>query len=135
MNMKKCKFCLKNNILKGQILAENDLCYFVESIDPILKNAGMIITKRHISTPFEINKNEWFAIKDLLEEVKTILDRYEPDGYNIGWNVGDAAGQNVEHAHLHVVARFKDEPLAYKGLRYAFKQPGNQRPSNANNKN
>jgi len=126
--MKKCNFCLKNNIIKGEILIENNLCYFVESIDPILNYGGMIITKRHIETPFEINDNEWYSIKDLLGKVKTLLDEYNPDGYNIGWNVGKVAGQNVNHAHLHVFARFSDEPLAFKGLRYAFKQELNRRP-------
>ena len=46
-------------------------------------------------------------------------DEAEPDGYTIGWNVGAAGGQEVMHAHLHVVARFADEPL---------KQPHNRRP-------
>jgi diadenosine tetraphosphate (Ap4A) HIT family hydrolase len=126
--MKNCNFCLQNKTLKGKILAENNLCYFVESIDPILKNAGMIITKRHIENPFNINNEEWMAIKSLLYDVKKVLDKHNPDGYNVGWNIGEVAGQNVPHAHLHVIARFKDEPLAYKGLRYAFKQKTNKRP-------
>jgi len=125
--MKNCNFCLGNSRLKGEIIAENDLCYAVESIDPILRHAGMIITERHIETPFEINCNEWIALKALMVEVKTILDKHNPDGYNIGWNIGEIAGQNVGHAHLHVIARFRDEPLAYKGIRYAFKQKENKR--------
>lgn len=127
--MSQCSFCLENNLLKGRKLIENDLCYFVESIDPILKHAGMIITRRHIKTPFEINEQEWIAIKDLLLEIKNLLDKYNPDGYNIGWNVQESAGQTMEHAHLHVIARFKDEPLSGKGIRYAFKQKENKRKS------
>jgi histidine triad (HIT) family protein len=126
--MNKCQFCLESNSLKGDILAQNDLCYFVESINPILKNAGMIITKRHIEAPFAFTNEEWIAIRELLIEAKTILDKYKPDGYNIGWNVGKVGGQNVKHAHLHVVARFKDEPLANKGISYFFKQENNKRP-------
>jgi len=126
--MDKCKFCLENKILQGKILAKNGLCYFVESVDPILKHAGMIITYRHVSSPFEINNEEWKAIKNLLSDVKRILDKHEPNGYNIGWNIGECAGQNIDHAHLHVVARFKDEPLNGKGIRYCFKQKSNKRP-------
>lgn len=125
--MKNCNFCLENNGLKGKIIAENEFCYAVESLDPILRHAAMIITKRHIVTPFEVNDDEWKALKALIVEVKKILDKYSPDGYNIGWNVGEIAGQNVAHAHLHVIARFSDEPLAYKGIRYAFKQETNKR--------
>ncbi|MDD5749768.1 MAG: HIT domain-containing protein [Patescibacteria group bacterium] len=126
--MKNCPFCLENNILKGEILAQNDLCYFVESIDSVLNNSGMIISKRHVESPWDFNDDEWLAIKELFLLVKAILDRSKPDGYNIGWNIGQAAGQNISHAHLHVIARFKDEPLAGKGIRYAFKQESNKRP-------
>ena len=87
----------------------------------------MIITRRHIESPFEINTEEWNAIREMLMTVKNILDKYKPDGYNIGWNVGKDAGQNMDHTHLHVIARYKDEPLAGKGIRYAFKQPENKR--------
>jgi histidine triad (HIT) family protein len=126
--MDKCVFCLENDKLKGEILAKNDFCYFVESIDPVLKHAGMIITYRHIESPFDLNKEEWLAIKEMLVEVKNILDKHNPSGYNIGWNIGEDAGQNVAHAHLHVIARFPDEPLRGKGIRWAFKQEGNKRP-------
>ena len=126
--MKNCKFCLENNVIKGEILAENDYCYFVESIDSVLNCAGMIITKRHVETPFDLNDEEWGAIKEMLLKVKDILNKHNPSGFNIGWNVGEIAGQNVEHAHLHVIARFSDEPLSGKGIRYAFKQESNRRP-------
>lgn len=127
--MENCNFCLDNNKIIGEILARNELCYFVESIDPIIKHAGMIITFRHVNNPFEITTEEWLAIRSLLQEVKNILDYHQPSGYNIGWNVGEDAGQNVEHAHLHVIARFHDEPLRGKGIRWAFKQESNKRLS------
>jgi histidine triad (HIT) family protein len=56
-------------------------------------------------------------------------DKEKPDGYNIGWNVFKVAGQNVPHAHLHVLARYSDEPFAGKGIRYFFKQENNKRKS------
>ena len=58
-----------------------------------------------------------------------MLDEGNPDGANLGWNIDPVGGQNVNHAHLHLFGRFADEPLATKGLRYAFKQPGNKRGS------
>jgi histidine triad (HIT) family protein len=126
--MKNCNFCLEDNTLKGKILAETEYFYFVESIDPILCHAGMIIPKRHIETPFEFNDTEWIELKNMLEHAKEVFAKHNPDGFNIGWNVGEKAGQNMPHVHLHVIARFGDEPLAYKGIRYAFKQENNRRP-------
>lgn len=87
----------------------------------------MIITKRHIVTPFEINEEEWSALRTLLPTFKAFVDGHNPDGYNLGWNILPDAGQNVAHAHLHIFPRFSNEPLAAKGIRYAFKQPSNKR--------
>lgn len=123
-----CPFCLKNGLVKGSILYEDDLWYYQQYDDGELKGGGMIITQRHIETPFDINKEEWSALHSLLPTFKSFVDQHHPDGYNLGWNIMPSAGQNVEHAHLHLFPRFSDEPLATKGIRYAFKQPSNRRP-------
>ena len=124
-----CPFCLQNKLLKGKVLFEDDLWYFAELKEKAIQNAGMAITKRHVETPFEINQVEWERLHQLLPKLKNILDEIEsPHGYNIGWNVYATGGQNVAHAHLHIIARYDDEPLAGKGIRYAFKDDGNQRP-------
>lgn len=124
-----CPFCLPNPGLWGDILYEDDLWYFVTFEDGELKHSGMIITKRHVPTPFDINAEEWSRLHELLGTFKSFIDEHNPDGYNLGWNINQVGGQNVEHAHLHLIGRFKDEPLAGKGIRYAFKQPDNKRPS------
>ncbi|MEE8583517.1 MAG: HIT domain-containing protein [Acidobacteriota bacterium] len=46
---------------------------------------------------------------------------YSPQAYNVGWNAGPIAGQDIAHAHLHVIPRFSDEPMA--GIRFWLKQP------------
>lgn len=93
-----------------------------------INNAVMAITKRHIPTPFDINEQEWVSLRTLMQKMKNLVDEKErPNGYNLGWNINRAGGQNVSHAHLHLLARYDDEPLAGKGIRYAFKQPGNKR--------
>ncbi len=67
------------------------------------------------------------ATHELLTEAKRLLDLERPDGYSVGWNVHAVGGQTVPHAHLHVIGRFADEPLAGKGIRHALKQPLNRR--------
>lgn len=90
----------------------------------------VIIPKSQVGSPFELSDKEWADSKALMKELKEYLDeKYKPDGYNIGWNVGKAAGQEVAHAHMHIIPRYADEPLAGKGLRYWFKQPENVRKS------
>ncbi|HEX7022371.1 MAG TPA: HIT family protein [Trueperaceae bacterium] len=96
---------------------------------PVLSGSGVIVPRAHRETIFDLSPAEWAATFELLQEVRALLDRQlAPDGYNLGWNVGRVAGQEVFHAHLHVIPRFADEPLAGKGVRYWFKQLENRRP-------
>jgi diadenosine tetraphosphate (Ap4A) HIT family hydrolase len=62
----------------------------------------------------------------LVEEGKSLLDRvYAPAGYNIGVNVGEAAGQTINHVHMHVIPRYRgDTPNPRGGVRGVI--PDNQ---------
>ena len=59
---------------------------------------------------------------DLLEQVKCVLmDKYHPDGFNIGINDGVAAGQTVMHLHIHLIPRYTgDQPDPRGGVRWIF---------------
>ncbi len=123
-----CPFCIENNLLRVNVLYQDDLWYITDMEEGSINNAVMAITKRHIETPFEINVKEWRELRSLLGRMKTLVDQKEqPRGYNLGWNVHETGGQNVAHAHLHLLGRYEDEPLAGRGIRYAFKQLDNQR--------
>ena len=127
-NIQSCPFCIENNLLRVNILHEDDLWYITDMEEGSINNAVMAITKRHIETPFEINNQEWNSLRILLQKMKNLVDEKEqPGGYNLGWNIYKTGGQNVSHAHLHLLARYDDEPLAGKGIPYAFKQADNKR--------
>ena len=121
------------NIESGDPPFENETMIAVRSNN--LKNntligSYVIIPKSEVGSPFELSDKEWADSKQLMLELKAYLDnKYHPDGYNIGWNVGKTAGQEVAHAHMHIIPRYSDEPLAGKGLRYWFKQADNVRES------
>ena len=84
----------------------------------------------HKETPFDLSEEEWADTFSLLKEVKKYLDeKYNPDGYSLGWNIGEGSGQVVMHAHLHVMPRYMDEPQAGKGIRNHLKQASNARRS------
>lgn len=127
------------NLEEGEKTFENDTMIAVKSNN--LKNntligSYVIIPKSQVGSPFELSDKEWTDSKALMLELKKYLDeKYKPDGYNIGWNVGKTAGQEVAHAHMHIIPRFADEPYAGKGLRYWFKQPENIRKSLQDPKN
>ena len=106
-----CPFCT----LDKPILS-NDLAYARFDKYPVTKGHILIIPNRHLSDFFDLTKEEREAVFMLVDEAKVLLDdMYTPDGYNIGINVGDAAGQTVWHVHVHVIPRYKDDMDDPKG--------------------
>ena len=94
----------------------------------ILVGSYVIIPKSQVETPFDLSEEEWIDTKKMMNEIKEYLDKkYQPDGYNLGWNVGASGGQNVAYAHFHIIPRYSDEPYAGKGIRYLYKQDKNMR--------
>lgn len=121
-----CPFCALD---PSEILLESERCLFIETRDPVLMGSGMIVPRAHRETVFDLTLDEWAETYELLQRARALLDEQRrPDGYNLGWNSGAVGGQEVFHAHLHVIPRFQDEPLAGKGIRFALKQPTNRRP-------
>lgn len=111
-----CVFC---NLEKENILFENDLAIAFFDIRPVSKGHTLVIPKRHVRTYFDLTKEEMSAIFELSIKVKEYLDnKYHPDGYNVGFNVNEAGGQSVWHAHMHVIPRYLgDVPHPRGGIR------------------
>ncbi|WP_349408536.1 HIT family protein [Pseudalkalibacillus sp. SCS-8] len=133
--MKECIFCHPDLEPDQNIILSNELCMFLQleqfqKKGTQLEGAGLIVPKEHKETAFDLTRDEWDATYSLLQEVKQYLDEmYQPQGYNLGWNCGEIGGQHIFHAHLHVLPRYEDEPLAGKGIRYLFKGKENERMS------
>jgi len=128
--MEDCIFCDIENNPDEIILFANECCVCVlQKHEEVLVGSCVIVPRAHRETVFDLSADEWAATKLLVDAVKTYLDEtYRPDGYNVGWNCGAAGGQDVFHAHLHVIPRFADEPRAGNGIRHWIKQKENARP-------
>lgn len=85
---------------------------FVARWEPFPVNIGhmKIMPRRHVTDISELTEKEWKDFYSLLNRVlkylKTSLGDREPDGFNIGINLGKAAGQTLEHLHWHVIPRY-----------------------------
>jgi histidine triad (HIT) family protein len=120
--MEECIYCNITQESYHEIILSNDLCIYSLLKEQEIKGAGIIVPRSHRETVFDLTPEEWNATYALLHEVKKYIDiNYKPDGYNVGWNSGEVAGQHIFHSHLHVIPRYSSEPLAGKGLRYLFK--------------
>jgi len=99
-----CPFCRP---VPGEVVLENDLCYARYDKFPVNPGHLLLIPFRHVAGFFEATDEEQAALLALVREAKDLLDeRFHPDGYNIGVNVGTAAGQTVMHLHVHVIPRY-----------------------------
>jgi diadenosine tetraphosphate (Ap4A) HIT family hydrolase len=88
-------------------MAENDLAVAFKDGFPVNPGHTLIVPRRHVERFFELTAEEQAALWRLLPELKQRLDaRHAPAGYNVGLNVGEAAGQTVGHAHVHLIPRY-----------------------------
>lgn len=88
-------------------ITANDLAFAIWDGFPVSPGHALVIPRRLVPTWFDATPDERTAMWGLVELVKAHLDRaLRPDGYNVGFNAGGAAGQTVMHAHMHVIPRF-----------------------------
>ena len=130
-----CVFCDLDRLRAAEVYIENDFCVYASTRDPrdppdVLPGCGVIVPRSHRHSPFDFTAEEWAATHELLLEAKAAQDdRLAPDGYTLIWNCFPRLGEEAgHHAHLHVIPRFDDEPLAHEGGRSAIKMPENRRP-------
>jgi diadenosine tetraphosphate (Ap4A) HIT family hydrolase len=77
---------------------------------PVTRGHTLVVTRRVTPDWFTATDDERAAVFALIETVKRCLDEeLAPDGYNVGFNVGAAAGQTVMHLHVHVIPRFRGD--------------------------
>ena len=94
---------------------------------PVSEGHVLIVPKRHVADYFELSSDEKKDIWALLDVVKDILEKkFSPDGFNVGINVGEPAGQTIFHCHIHIIPRYKgDMEFPEGGVRGVI--PGKQK--------
>jgi diadenosine tetraphosphate (Ap4A) HIT family hydrolase len=106
-----CPFCNQTNILY-----QNEYWFSIYDKFPVTDGHILIIPSRHYSNYFESNQKELDSFNDILFEVKRILQKeYNPDGFNVGFNVNQEGGQTIFHTHIHVIPRYKGDVVDPEG--------------------
>ena len=114
-----CIFC---NLEPDRVISESDYTLTIRDGFPVSQGHTLIIPKRHVQSFFELQAIEKAALLQALDDAKEALDReFSPDGYNIGINDGEAAGQTVMHLHVHLIPRYRgDTEDPRGGVRHVF---------------
>lgn len=102
-----CLFCRMASEAGNKILARFRHCYAKEDDYPVSKGHILIIPYEHTANWFTATEEVRLDILRAIHEIKAIIDATcFPDGYNIGMNCGEAAGQTVMHLHVHLIPRY-----------------------------
>ena len=109
-----CELCTP-----ADVLFETALAYVSPDGHALSKGHVIVVPKRHVEGFFEMTPQEQAAVLELLTRTQRSLEAlHKPDGYNIGVNVGRAAGQSRMHVHVHLIPRYAgDVPDPAGGVR------------------
>lgn len=109
-----CELCRPS-----EVLFETSLAYVRYDNNSLSRGHVLVIPRRHVADFFAMTSKEQADVLDLLNQAqRSIQSRFSPDGYNIGVNVGQAAGQARMHVHVHLIPRYAgDVPDPGGGIR------------------
>jgi len=107
----KCLFCDIQTNDRKRIITENNLAYAICDGFAVTEGHTLFIPKRHVIDYFGLVPAEVNAINVLMAKQKTFLQEQDLsiDGFNIGMNCGETAGQTIFHCHVHLIPRRKGD--------------------------
>ncbi len=104
-----CPFCC---LPPSALTWSSDLIVAIRDRWPVSPGHTLVLPRRHIPSYFEAGPMEQAGIWQAVHALKKLLDAQlspAPDGYNIGFNTGVAAGQTVMHLHVHIIPRYSGD--------------------------
>jgi len=123
-----CPFCAPE--AERELLTESATCYTILDKYPVSPGHALVIPKEHIPYYFNLSAHTKTALWLMVDRVKDLLtERFHPDGFNVGINVGAAAGQTVPHVHIHLIPRYAgDVENPRGGVRHVIPGKGDYAP-------
>jgi ATP adenylyltransferase len=112
--MEDCIFC---NLEPSRIEDRNEFFVAIKDLYPVTEGHTLIIPSRHVSSFFELPREEELAMLDMLSAQKKHLSQLDKTitGFNVGINDGEDAGQTVMHCHIHLIPRRKGDMESPRG--------------------
>ena len=109
-----CRFCTAKP--GRRMMLEGRYGFAAYDKHPASEGHFLVIPYRHFASYFDIEDAEREELWRLVAEGRKLVDEaHAPDGYNIGINVGQWAGQSIPHLHIHVIPRYRGDVENPKG--------------------
>jgi len=114
-----CPFCDPD---PDRVFLETDLVIGLWDKYPVSPGHALLVPRRHVAGWFDASAEERQALMAALDIARDrVLEQHRPDGFNIGVNSGEAAGQTIFHLHVHLIPRYKgDQEDPRGGVRRLF---------------
>ena len=106
-----CVFCKCSIRCDDYVVYQGKTCYVMLNRYPYVNGHLMIITERHLGDIAELTLEERAEMFNLLDiALKVLKEALNPNGFNVGMNLGKAGGAGVaEHMHMHVIPRWEGD--------------------------
>ena len=103
----------------ARVVVENAAAYARYDSNSLAPGHVIVVPRRHVADFFDMTAQEQAAVLALLNQARRLIQsQHSPDGYNIGVNIGKAAGQSRMHVHVHLIPRYAgDVPDPAGGIR------------------
>jgi diadenosine tetraphosphate (Ap4A) HIT family hydrolase len=77
---------------------------------PVSQGHTLIVPKIHFTNYFDLSMQQQRSLWLVVNHCKKLMERrFHPDGFNVGINVNEAAGQTIPHVHIHLIPRYKGD--------------------------
>ena len=97
-------------VLENDIIYKNEYFFIIKDKYPVSPGHVLIISNLLKENFFELSQTEKENLSFTIDNAKELIEqKYNPDGYNIGMNCGEDAGQTVMHCHIHLIPRRKGD--------------------------
>lgn len=110
-----CVFCELQQKNERPILARTRSFFAVKDKYPVNEGHTLVIPYRHVSRLRDLTVEEFCELRDILQTVQDEQAAQNAEGFNIGVNEGEVAGQTVPHLHIHVIPRYRGDVESPRG--------------------
>ncbi|WP_162054751.1 HIT family protein [Pontibacter pamirensis] len=113
-------------IPEDRIIYKDQMFFIIRDKYPVSDGHSLIVSNQLRADYFDLTNEERAHLAQVIEICKKLIEKdFNPDGYNIGMNCGEVAGQTVMHFHCHLIPRYKGDMTDPRGgIRHCIEGKG-----------
>lgn len=113
--MDNCLFCkiIKGEMPSFKVYEDKNFISFL-TIGPVNKGHTLVVPKKHYETLLDIDKDKLGKLMGVVQKVTiAVIKVTKAEGFNVHINNKRAAGQLIDHLHIHIIPRYRNDGLKH----------------------